>query len=249
MVKWTARRQLRVPRGAPGRTPRRRVLEWLVALALVAAAGVASPRVAEAGEAGGQQPPAPAPAPDAPANPTTICGQPIPPPSTLPPAGSGPVIYLIAPCWAAQGNVTLVEPATYLYYINLKPSQPSQNLWVPYDEAAEKRIIDDFHQLWNTNFLDNLWVEVKDYRFANGVVGKLVIYNMEERQRVKIIDYAGSKEIEATKVDEKLKELNLSLRTDAFIDAGLVRKVAGVVQDMMKEKGFQAATVTPEIKE
>ena len=74
----------------------------------------------------------------------------------MPPAGSATVLYLVAPCWEAQGNSTLVEPATYLYYIQLKPSRPSENVWVPYDEMVEKTAIDDFHRLWNTNFLDNL---------------------------------------------------------------------------------------------
>ena len=50
--------------------------------------------------------------------------------------------------------------------------------------------------------------DVTDYTFSNGVVGKIVIYNMEERQRVKIVDYVGSKKVEATKIDEKLKEAN-----------------------------------------
>src|SRR5262245_52408970 len=133
--------------------------------------------------AAAQQPPAPAAPLSAPAtsqpalpaagsNPTTICGQPIPPPASLPPAGSGPVLYLIAPCWEAQGNQTVIEPATYLYYIQLKPSSPSQGVWVPYDETTEKSAIDDFHRLWNTNFLDNLWVDVTDYTFSNGVIGK-----------------------------------------------------------------------------
>ena len=82
------------------------------------------------------------------------------------------------------------------------------------------------------------------------MIGKLVTYNMEERQRVKIgPDFTGSKQIDTTKVDEKLKELDLQIRLDTFLDAGLVKKVAGVVQDMMKEKGFQNAEVTPEIKE
>jgi outer membrane protein insertion porin family len=192
---------------------------------------------------------APAVAPPAAEAPLTICGQTVPPPVSLPPAGSGPVIYLIAPCWEAQGNQTLVEPATYLYYINLKPSQPSQNIWVPYDDAAEKTIHEDFLRLWNTNFLDNLSVSKREYTFSNGVVGELITYDMEERQRVKIVDYIGSKELESTKIDEKLKEQNLVIRADTFIDAGLVRKVGGVVVDMMKEKGFQGATVTPEIKE
>ena len=183
-------------------------------------------------------------------NPTTVCGQTIPTPAALPPAGSGPVVFLIAPCWPTQGNQTVIEPATYLYYIQLKQSRPSEGLWMPYDEAAEKTAIDDFHRLWNTNFLDNASVETRDYTFSNGVVGKIVVFNMEERQRIKFgPDFTGSKEIDTTKVDEKLKELNLEVRLDTFLDAGLVKKVSGVVQDMMKEKGFQNATVTPEIKE
>jgi outer membrane protein insertion porin family len=72
---------------------------------------------------------------------------------------------------------------------------------------------------------------------------------MEERQRVKIVDYVGSKKIETSKIDEKLKDANAQIRLDTFIDPGLVRKVSGIVRDMLREKGFQFADVTPEIKE
>ena len=68
---------------------------------------------------------------------------------------------------------------------------------------------------------------------------------MEERQRVKIVDYVGSKKVEMSKIDEKLKEANAQIRLDTFIDPGLVRKVEGIVRDMMQEKGFQFAEVTP----
>jgi outer membrane protein insertion porin family len=189
------------------------------------------------------------PAAPAPAAPITVCGQPVGAPPSEPPAGSTPVIYLIAPCWEAQGNQTLVEAATYLYYIQTRPSRPSENAWVPFDEAAEKTIHEDFLRLWNTGFLDNLSVNSRDYTFSNGVVGKIITYDMEERQRVKIVDYKGSKQIEESKIDEKLKELKMEIRTDSFIDAGLIRNVAGVVQSFMKDKGFQAATVTPQIVE
>ena len=37
------------------------------------------------------------------------------------------------------------------------------------------------------------------------------------------------------------------IRLDTFIDPALVRKVSGIVRDMMKDKGFQSAEVTPEI--
>jgi outer membrane protein insertion porin family len=182
-------------------------------------------------------------------NPTTVCGLPIPAPRAQPPANSGPVVYQIILCFEAQGNQTLIEQATYLYYIHLKPSRPSEDIWMPWNEEAERTAIEDSRRLWATNFLDNFSVETEDYAFSNGVVGKLVIYKMEERQRVKNVDYAGSKKVERAKIEEKLKELNSQIRLDTFIDAGLVKKVEGIVRDMMREKGFEFAAVTHEIRE
>ena len=178
----------------------------------------------------------------------TICGQQIPPPRALPPEGSGPVVYLIAPCFEAQENTSLVDIQTYLYYIQLKASRPSEGAWVLYNEDAESIIREDFKRLWGTNFLDNLSIEVEDYTFANGVIGKLVTYDMEERQRVKIVDFQGSKKLETSKIDEKLKENNAQIRLDTFIDPALIRKIEGIIRDMMKEKGFQSAEVSHEIK-
>ena len=184
----------------------------------------------------------------APTGEQTICGQPVQPPRALPPANSGPVVYLIAPCFEAQGNQSLVDLQTYLYYIQTRPSQPSQGVWVPYNEDTENSIRADFTRLWGTNFLDNLSISTQDYRFSNGVIGKLITYEMEERQRVKIVDYTGSKKLETTKIDEKLKEANAQIRLDTFIDPALIRKIEGVIRDMMKDKGFQSAEVTHEIK-
>ena len=205
-------------------------------LALVAAAWAVA-----AAAAAQTQPAAPLPA-------VTVCGVQARP-ATQPPAGSPPVVLFIAPCFEAQGNQSVIEPQTYLYYIQLKQSRPSEGVWIPYDDPAERMIEDDFHRLWNTKFLDNLWIDVSDYKFPNGTLGKVVTYNMEERQRVKIVDYVGSKAVETAKIDEKLKDADAQIRLDTFIDPGLVRKVAGIVRDMMKDKGFQFADVTPEIKE
>ena len=185
------------------------------------------------------------PAATAPAAPaTTICGVSVPPPPNLPPAGSGPVIYQMAPCFQAQGNVSTVDPQTYLYYIQLRPSQPSQNNWIPYDSRAEQTMLEDFKRLWATNFLSDLSVEVKDYPFSNGVVGKLVTYNMEERERVKIVNYEGTKQIDRTKIDEQLRARNIELRLDSFLDQNVIRRVETVLREMMGEKGFITAEVS-----
>jgi outer membrane protein insertion porin family len=182
---------------------------------------------------------------------TRICGVDVPPPASLPPAGSGPVFWLVAPCFEAQGNVSLVDVQTYLYYIQAqqKVSRPSQNAWTPFDDSLEDTIRADFRRLWGTNFLDNLWIEVQDYTFANGVVGKSVIYHMEERQRVKVVDFVGSKKVETSKILEQLRAQNAEIRVDTFIDPALLRKVEGILREMLKEKGFQNGEATHTITE
>jgi outer membrane protein insertion porin family len=188
-------------------------------------------------------------------NPTTVCGLPIPPPAALPPAGSGPVLFQIVPCFAKQGGSPVVEAETYLYYMQLVPmvSRPSQGMWTPWDEKAIQTATDDFKRLYATNFLDDLSIEVsddkpetsiRDYVFANGVIGKIVVYNMEERQRVKIVDYQGSKNIDRTKIAEQLKEKGIELRLDSFLDENLLHRVDGVLKEMMAEKGFSNAVIT-----
>ena len=98
--------------------------------------------------------------------------QEVPPPSPLPPAGSGPVVYTVVVCFPSQGNVSLVDPPTYLYYMQSPDlvSLPSQNVWKPYNEAAEQTIVGDHKRLWATNFLDDLKIEAVDFPFSNGVI-------------------------------------------------------------------------------
>jgi outer membrane protein insertion porin family len=181
--------------------------------------------------------------------PATVCGQQVPAPAKLPPTGSKPVIDALLLCFEKQGGSPVIEANTYLYYIQLRPSLPSQDKWVTYDDAAEQTVLQDFKRLWGTNFLDDLVIDVRDVVFDNGVPGKLVIYNMEERQRVKIVDYVGSKQVEQSKIDEELKKKNIQIRLDSFIDPSTVRRVAGIVRDMYAEKGYEYAQVKPEIKE
>ena len=219
-------------------------------LVLAAIVGVAGPAAAQTA-AQTPVPPLPAqPGAAARAGTVSLCnGQyQIGPPAKLPPTGSKPVVYQIILCFEKQGGVSMIEPNTYLYYIQLKPSLPSQDHWVPYDDTTEQVVLGDFKRLWATNFLDDLSIDVRDYTFANGVIGKLVIYNMEERQRVKIVDYVGSKKVEQSKIDEELKKKGIQIRLDSFIDPGLIRRVAGVVRDMYAEKGYEFAEVKPEVK-
>jgi outer membrane protein insertion porin family len=229
-----------------------RAFSFAVALAAVSP----SARADQAPAPVPQAPAAPAPAPQGaapkPSGVLPLCGgiYQIGPPARLPPAGSGPVVYQVGPCFEKQGGASVVEAQTYLYYMEIKNnvSVPSSGRWVPYDDKVEQVILADFKRLWATNFLDDLSAETYDYVFSNGVIGKVVLYNMEERQRVKIVDYIGSKRVEQSKIDDELKKQNLRIALDSFIDPGLIRKVAGVVRGMYAEKGYEYVEVKPEIK-
>jgi outer membrane protein insertion porin family len=174
----------------------------------------------------------------------TLCGQPVPPPAELPPAGSGPLVYVMGLCFSAQGNQSAVEPQTYLYYLQLRPSRPSQREWVAYDATTLATIKEDFRRLWATGFLDDLKVESTDYPFANGVVGKIITYHLEERARIRVVKYDGTGDLEQTKIDEALKDAGAALKLDAFLDQGLIRRAKTVLRDLLAEKGFAAAEIS-----
>ncbi len=167
------------------------------------------------------------------------------PSAALPPAGSPPVVRFVEIKSTKQNDALAIDPETYLYYIQTKPSSAQFGRWVPYSEQV---VLEDFKRLWATNFLDDLTIDVKDAPYPNGVIGKHIIFDLEERQRVKIVDYVGSKRVEQAKIEEKLREKNSQIRMDSFIDPGLVQRVRNTVHELYAEKGYLYATVTPEIK-
>ncbi|MGH9174078.1 MAG: hypothetical protein ACRD1H_06955, partial [Vicinamibacterales bacterium] len=185
-----------------------------------------------------------APAPSAPATPTQPAAQRTP---ILPPAGSGPLVRIVELRFEPV-NESLIEPQTYLYYIQTRSSRPTDGVWAPFTEETERSLLDDFKRLWATNFLDNLRIEVLDAPWDNGVMGKHIIFHMEERPRVKIVEYNPSDTVDRTKIDEKMKEAGVALRLDSFLDQGSVRRVEGILRSLMAEKGHQFAEVKSRVE-
>ena len=168
-------------------------------------------------------------------------GQQDPAAPRLPPAGSPALVRTIELAFPTQGNVSFVEPQTYLYYIHTRPSRPSQGAWEPYDRQS---VLDDFRRLWGTGFLDDLSVVVNDVPYENGVVGKHIVFRLEERARVKIVDYAGTRVFDADAIDKRLAESSIRIRPDSFVDPRIIQRTEGIVRQMLREKGFLSATVT-----
>jgi outer membrane protein insertion porin family len=171
-----------------------------------------------------------------------------PPAQLVPPTDIGPVLRFLELRIVPENVFTVVPHETYLYYIRTRPSDAPNAKWVPYNAATEASLLADFDRLFATPFIDDLRIEVLDTTYPNGVIGKHVIFLIEERRRIKIVDYIGSKEVATSDIEAKLKELNIELRLDSPIDDAVVRRVAGVVKGLYAEKGYQYATVTPTTK-
>ena len=162
----------------------------------------------------------------------------------VPPPGAGPVYRTTMLTFPKQGDVSSIEPATYLYYIQALASRPCQTgTFIPWNETLEQRLLADYQRLWGTKFLTDLTLEVVDEPYENGVIGKRVVFVMEERERVKIVQYTGSKQFEQSKAEERLRELGITIRLDSFVDDAQIRRVKTVIGELLAEKGYPDARV------
>ena len=157
----------------------------------------------------------------------------------LPPDDSPALLRTVQLAFPTQGNVPNVEPETYLFNMEVTEylSRPSQDKWMPYTEETEEVIREDFLKLWDTGFLDDLWIEIVDQPWENGVIGKRVIFNLEERARVRFVTFEGSDEVDRGDIDTAMEENGLGIRVDSFLDESMIKRVKGLVQFMFADKG------------
>jgi outer membrane protein insertion porin family len=182
---------------------------------------------------------------------------PCPAPRTLPPPGSVPQVRCIQ-IVAHPVNETIIPAQTYNVYIkgprtyDPQPPAPADTptVFASYDESAVQA---DFWSLWRTGFLDNLWVEVIDEPFANGVMGKHVVFHIEERSKVKDVRYLPTDpeedktKIAVSDIEEALSTRGITVRLDSFVDDAIIRRVIGVIKELHVEKGYLYTTVDPEL--
>lgn len=126
-----------------------------------------------------------------------------------------------------------LQMETLLYYISTKPG----------DRYDDVRIREDFRRLWETGFLDDLLLDVKD-----SPRGKVVNFVVKERRRIQIVDYRGSKALTTTNIEDALKEKDAQLRIDTFYDPAKARRIESIIKAMLDEKGLRFATVKHEAK-
>jgi outer membrane protein insertion porin family len=127
-----------------------------------------------------------------------------------------------------------VASETFLHYVSTKAG----------DRFDPVRLRGDFQRLWATGFLDDLVLHAEDTPSG----GKRVRFVVDERPRVQIVDFRGSKALTTTTIQDELKKQEAEVKIDAFHDVGRARRVERVIRQMLTDKGRPFATVRHETK-
>jgi outer membrane protein insertion porin family len=131
-------------------------------------------------------------------------------------------------------NNQFLQKETFLFYISTKPG----------DRYDERRLKEDFRRLWDTGFVDDLYIDVRDLPTG----GKLVTFRVNERKRIQIVDYRGTKALTTTSIEDELKKREAGLKIDTFYDLGKAKRVETIIKEMLAEKGRPFGTVRHEAK-
>lgn len=110
----------------------------------------------------------------------------------------------------------------------------------PYNEETLRR---DFQALWNTQFFEDVKLEVEDGEKPNG---KIIVFQVKERPVIRRIRYDGIHSISESDILDRFKEKKVGLTVESQFDPTRIKKAEVVLKELLGEHGRQFATVTPE---
>jgi outer membrane protein insertion porin family len=109
-----------------------------------------------------------------------------------------------------------------------------------YNEDTLRR---DFQALWNTQFFEDVKLNVEDGDKPNG---KIIIFEIKERPIIRRIRYEGIHSISESDILDRFKEKKVGLTVESSFDPTRIKKAEVVLKDLLGEHGRQFAKVTPE---
>jgi len=110
----------------------------------------------------------------------------------------------------------------------------------PYSEDAVRR---DFQALWNTQFFEDIRLEVEDSPDMPN--GKIVVFYVTERPIIRRIEYKGNKSITESDILDAFKDKKVGLSVESQFDPTKIIRAVVVIKELLAEHGRQFATVKP----
>jgi outer membrane protein insertion porin family len=110
----------------------------------------------------------------------------------------------------------------------------------PYNPDALRR---DFQALWNTQFFEDIRLEVEHSPDQpNGII---VLFYVTERPIIRRIEYKGNKSITESDILDAFKQKKVGLSVESQFDPTKIKRAEVVLKELLAEHGRQFATVKP----
>src|ERR1700690_1450717 len=110
----------------------------------------------------------------------------------------------------------------------------------PYNDDAVRR---DFQALWNTQFFEDVRLEVEDS--PNDPNGKIIVFYVQERPIIRRIEYKGNKSVTESDILDAFKDKKVGLSVESQFDPTKITRAEVVLKSLLAAHGHQFATVKP----
>lgn len=110
----------------------------------------------------------------------------------------------------------------------------------PYNPDAIRR---DFRALWNSQFFEDIRVEVEND--PKNPLGRVVVFYVTERPTIRNIYYKGNKSVSESDILDAFKDRKVDLTVESRFDPTKVKRAEVVIQQLLAEHGHMFATVKP----
>jgi outer membrane protein insertion porin family len=111
------------------------------------------------------------------------------------------------------------------------------------DNFNEEALRRDFQALWNTQFFEDVKLEVQDS--PDRANAKIVIFHVSERPIIRRIRYDNIHSVSESDILDRFKEAKVGLTVESQFDPTRIKKAQVVLQHLLGEHGRQFAKVTP----
>jgi outer membrane protein insertion porin family len=110
----------------------------------------------------------------------------------------------------------------------------------PYSVDGVRR---DFQALWNTQFFEDIRVEVEDS--PDKPDEKIIVFYLTERPVIRRIEYKGNKSITESDILDAFKDKKVGLSVESQFDPTKIKRAEVVIKGLLAAHGRQFATVKP----
>jgi outer membrane protein insertion porin family len=111
------------------------------------------------------------------------------------------------------------------------------------DAYSEDTLRRDFQALWNTQFFEDIRLEVEDS--PDHPNAKIIAFYVKERPVIRRIEYKGIKSVTESEILERFKDRKVGLSVESQFDPTRIKKGEVVLRELLGEHGRQFAVVKP----